>query len=339
MRPQAKAGKEDHSAQEPSSDPVDEHRSDSSEDVKSPAPRKSRSRGSRLFATFVVAALVVAVIGAVQSSNTGASVARSSSSVTASPSKSATPTSTLKAPLSLSELLGDNYQFEDAPLCESIGKILAESSLAEKSERRTELLQEIKDAWDASDFVQDNNWVSTLAAADIIDKIRGVTDADFNGELRDAPFEGAFQLESNFPSSYTNLSADFRDLVIESCGYESTYGLYRELERQASRVQSLANNVPWYPKDYYRYNSTLAWEWTDGTCSYYGGYCWHVNVVTKDGCDTLYAVMNILDDNEAVIGWTNDTARRLQPGDKAKLEFTTYEKDASLGRLVELTCY
>lgn len=87
----------------------------------------------------------------------------------------------------------------------------------------------------------------------------------------------------------------------------------------------------------------VATKWfkpTRSECDRSGASCFGVSVIAKDGCPrTLYAEITILDSADRNIGWTNDTAQAVQPGEEAKLIFRTYEDAAHTARISEINCY
>jgi len=162
----------------------------------------------------------------------------------------------------------------------------------------------------------------------------------FDEMLQSSQFEGAGKLESNHPATYRGFLSEFESLVLTQCNLGDELVSQENLAKQATRVVGLANNVPWYPKGFTEYADGLtAWNWADRSCSYSSGRCSHMDVVTWIGCQNLYVEVNFLDSSNAVIDWSNDTARGLRAGDMAKLEFVSFEDRTRSSRLVEISCY
>jgi hypothetical protein len=105
-------------------------------------------------------------------------------------------------------------------------------------------------------------------------------------------------------------------------------------------VQTMSENVPWYPDGYNEWSddSDLAWKWANGRSCNLGDSCWHVQVVSNYGCDSLYAELNIFDYAGNQIDYTNDLTSTVYPNSPVILEFSTYNSDSSSGRLSQLTC-
>lgn len=84
-------------------------------------------------------------------------------------------------------------------------------------------------------------------------------------------------------------------------------------------------------------------EWEQPTraeCRGSGVTCFAMNVVTEAGCErALYVSITLLDDAGNNIGWTNDTARGVQPGERTRLVFDTYERGVKSARIAEASCY
>jgi hypothetical protein len=76
------------------------------------------------------------------------------------------------------------------------------------------------------------------------------------------------------------------------------------------------------------------------TCTYSSGSCWGMEAIARDGCPaSLYVEISILDASGAAIGYSNDVAGSVSPGQHAKLTFDTMEDGASKARLAEVSCY
>ena len=105
--------------------------------------------------------------------------------------------------------------------------------------------------------------------------------------------------------------------------------------------------VAWWPEGYNEWllDQNVAWRWqatSEFRCTYSGidGRCFGIEVVTRDGCpDSLYVELSLIDANGAAIGFTNDTAGAILPGQHAKLVLDTFEMSAVQGRVTQITCY
>lgn len=84
---------------------------------------------------------------------------------------------------------------------------------------------------------------------------------------------------------------------------------------------------------------TVAYRWDDrGSCTF--DSCWHMTVVTKDGCPTsLYVELTTLTPSGTVVGYTNDTVGAVRAGEQAKLNFENLDEGASKARIAEVACY
>jgi len=106
-------------------------------------------------------------------------------------------------------------------------------------------------------------------------------------------------------------------------------------------IQSLSDEVPWYPEGFNEWSgdSSVAWKWYKGAACNLGDSCWHVKVITSTGCSSLYAEINIMDSSGNVIDYTNDVVGSLSAYSTAILEFSTYNDYASTGRVTKISCY
>jgi len=105
---------------------------------------------------------------------------------------------------------------------------------------------------------------------------------------------------------------------------------------------SAPSPTSWLPSGFQVAGDGLGVRWLDDnefSCSYSSGHCWGLEVITRDGCQDLYAEITILNSNRVNIGWTNDTASGIRPMEKVQLIFDTFEDSAHYARLSELNCY
>ncbi len=109
----------------------------------------------------------------------------------------------------------------------------------------------------------------------------------------------------------------------------------RAREREARRQARL--NA--WKKGYTEFSDGLAYTWDNSVCdsSYWG--CWGMRVVARDGCDSLYVERQTQDSAGTAVGWTNDTASHLAPGQVANLDFAITDDNVKTARLVEMNCY
>jgi putative oligomerization/nucleic acid binding protein len=90
----------------------------------------------------------------------------------------------------------------------------------------------------------------------------------------------------------------------------------------------------------YSGNRSIAFQWLDDPTDCLGDACWAMEVVTEGGCPTtLYVEVGIEDDAGTQIGYSNDVASGLAPGQRARLTFDSFESKADTARITEMTCY
>jgi hypothetical protein len=225
-------------------------------------------------------------------------------------------------------------------VCKVIQPIIDSSTLATKIDSRTKRMKEVSDAYDAEEFVAQNEWVNSLGQDETVSNVHQSIEESFDSALGNSSFEGAPQLKINYPQVHNAFSSQYKSQVLENCGLTETLEGFSVLTDQAMRLRGLASNVPWYPKGYSEYSDGLtAWKWVDRSCSYYSGRCNHMDVVSAVGCSSLYVEVNFLDASGSVVDWSNDTARGLSAGQTAKLEFVTFGDAAKSADLVEVSCY
>ena len=100
-------------------------------------------------------------------------------------------------------------------------------------------------------------------------------------------------------------------------------------------------DTSWIPSDFngYSKDSNIAWRWAKGKefdCDY--GSCWGIMILTKDGCSSMYAEINIFDKNDIQIDWTNESTSIIQPMQKVLLSFSTFNDSAQSASIAEFNC-
>ena len=94
----------------------------------------------------------------------------------------------------------------------------------------------------------------------------------------------------------------------------------------------------WVPDGFVRYDNKVAINWSlPDTCRSYS-LCINLEVVPRNGCDSLYAEASELDVNGNNIGYTNDSTSFVKAGQKAILKFQTWDDDVRDFDLAEISC-
>ena len=103
-----------------------------------------------------------------------------------------------------------------------------------------------------------------------------------------------------------------------------------------------ASSNPWVPSGFTRLNGETAYRLVTGKKCSLGTIagCAHYEVFTRYGCPTsLYVEVAFFDSNGTQVDWSNDTASTLQPGEKALLEFVSFDNSAEKVRITDVSCY
>lgn len=104
-------------------------------------------------------------------------------------------------------------------------------------------------------------------------------------------------------------------------------------------------DTSWVPTDFTIWpdNPDIAWRWAKGSevnCTYSSGACWSALVIAKNGCKTsMYGEISLFDKSNVQIGYTNDTLSSVQPMQKSKFTFDTFNEEADTARLSKISCY
>jgi hypothetical protein len=192
-----------------------------------------------------------------------------------------------------------------------------------------EVSKSVSDAYSASRFVASTdlvfNW--TLQLSRKFDEL-------FLADLRTMSGEDISEVPKEFLVEAS-----------KKCGlaeeYDKAISTVEDADRDATRVLTLANNVPWYPEGFQILAAGVAGRWmSDFRCSSFAEGCWGLEVTTESGCaNNLYIELTILDENGVNIGFTNDTTGPLGVGDLARLQFDSYDYGASKARIADVSCY
>ena len=98
-------------------------------------------------------------------------------------------------------------------------------------------------------------------------------------------------------------------------------------------------DTSWVPSGFTAFNNKVAYKWSESgsyRCSF--GRCAQIEVISKEGCGSLYAEVNKIDGSGNNVGYTNATTSSLAPNQKALLmlettgEFETFQ-------LAKISCY
>jgi hypothetical protein len=145
-------------------------------------------------------------------------------------------------------------------------------------------------------------------------------------------------------SERNSLAKQWNVYVLKKCGLSNDFkknaSTAASLKEAANGLSTLAASAPWYPDGYFVATEGVAWKWTTaGSCRYSSFGCWHMDVISQNGCPSgLYAAVNIVDSNGTVVGYTNDSLPGLGAMQKARLEFDN-TTDYNQAQFQEIKCY
>lgn len=115
---------------------------------------------------------------------------------------------------------------------------------------------------------------------------------------------------------------------------------------QAPSIPLATPGGAWYPSDFMpmTQDTSVAFRWMtkselQGACSEYDAACWGLYVVPRDGCGYLYVELSVLDGTGTAIGYTNAVGSGVQPGQRARLIFDSFDKAASKARISKVSCF
>jgi len=97
---------------------------------------------------------------------------------------------------------------------------------------------------------------------------------------------------------------------------------------------------PKVPKGYRDAGNGLAYRWAKKplSCDYYTS-CVTLVLYAMEPCNDIYVEANLLNRNDAVIGYTNALVQRLERGQIAKVKLSSYLDGVETFSLTEIKCY
>jgi hypothetical protein len=114
---------------------------------------------------------------------------------------------------------------------------------------------------------------------------------------------------------------------------------YNKVVKEGSGEAPL-EDTSWVPAGYKAFNNNIAWKWSaDGSYSCPYARCAQIEVVSKNGCSSLYAEASEIDGSNNNVGFTNATTSSLQPNQKAILMFQSFKDNATSYRLSKISCF
>lgn len=228
--------------------------------------------------------------------------------------------------------------------CDALALALPSDATVQTLNQRADALTKYKSgtARKAQDILNASTWVYSTELSDIDGDLAQVT----KGALDDVIAKTDTIRESD-RGAFAELWSDlFKTMAIEICGLTERADAARLAQASftaaKSSLESYAATVPWYPEGYSEWSAdtNVAWKWAKGLDCDLGDWCWHIKVITASGCpDGVYAELNELDSAGNVIDYSNDSIPRLDAGQTAIMEFSTYNENADTGQMTTITCH
>jgi hypothetical protein len=225
--------------------------------------------------------------------------------------------------------------------CATIQTLIDESpssetnSLFQKSKK-------IKDARKASTFVIENLISATRFEQSYVGNLEILLEKDllkfYSGKDRYDTAPGAQRSE---------WKDQWIDAVLEHCKLSDVSSSTKEnllqIDREFSRIQTLANSAPWFPEGYTEIQDGIAIRWVDGGPDPCDGYCEYatLELITKSGCSGLSIEATF--SNDVASDTAFDFLEQLEPAEKVTVQFQSFNDDImELGydiEVTELQCY
>jgi hypothetical protein len=110
---------------------------------------------------------------------------------------------------------------------------------------------------------------------------------------------------------------------------------------EAALAQKSKAETAWVPEgmEVSSLDGAIAGQWVAPEDCGRGQRCWTMEIVSRDGCANLYAEVALTTADGVNVGYTNDATTGIQPGQRTRLDFVSYEAAATGATLTELKCY
>jgi hypothetical protein len=126
-------------------------------------------------------------------------------------------------------------------------------------------------------------------------------------------------------------------VLFGGCAY--LFGSSYKQVTDESAGETPIEDTSWVPSGFTAFNNKVAYKWsTSGSYSCSFGKCAQIEVVSKDGCGSLYAEVSKIDAAGNNVGYTNATTSSLAPNQKALLMFETSGEFKTF-QLAKISCY
>lgn len=188
------------------------------------------------------------------------------------------------------------------------------------------------DAYEAAEYVSHSSWVHKDYRPSFDKAVSAISRARLRVATRGATKRPAFVTA-------------FQKDALHVCGlrqsYNKTSAVVSRLDVRSADLVGTAKAKPWYPREYNGWleDDNVAWRWSSGTCDNSYWACWGMQVISKNGCDSLYVELQIQDSAGNAVDWTNDTVSYLAAGQTALLDFSNTNESGGTAQLVEMNCY
>lgn len=212
-----------------------------------------------------------------------------------------------------------------------------------RAEERIELMSQVKNSYEAFDFLanRENSFVTYAAQLDPEARLGSLSAGYLSELVANSGWRWSASFKSQSPDAFDKFTQSVQTRILTECNLFDAYGLAIDFHSLAKSLEARAASRPWYPEGFTVYlgNSDVAYSWAERGCTYSSGRCAHMDIVTKSGADNLYVEVTFSDSNGAYVDWSNDTARALRAGQIAKLEFVTFDNSARNVKIAEITTY
>lgn len=246
-------------------------------------------------------------------------------------STAALPTTTLPEPL-WTEILNSTSSPLDMSnsLCSELESVMKKQTKIIK-DRLNATSKPSKDAFDSADYLKTIDWESFEHRTNVLAEQHAVSDPQLIQAALSNPTEE--QLAQFLEDTLSTCSLNDPSVAVLSDA--------SSLDSRLAIMQLHANNLPWYPKGFREFRSSgIAYAALDlgkFSCSF--SRCIEYYFVTRTSCPDFYVEVTTYDESGANVGWSNDTAKNVQPGVKVKLHFDLLEDAARSVEVSDISCY
>lgn len=247
-------------------------------------------------------------------------------------------------PRTLHEIGIDVDELDFSQICAAYEETLTTFMSMSEAESFSKEIPNFVSSRNAQEWALENAWIRGITTERFNAVLTGFIAESLplflNDYLQSSDHPLAREIENGFQDVYQRMLFELEAQIPFRCDLKMHEEAIYEVAGKADEVLRGLENAPWFPRGFElaAEDQTIAYKFVqDRTCDL-GLPCWNMDILTSEGCSTLYVELNILDQSSAVVGYTNDLLKNILPGEVAQLQFANTYSNGETARVSEMTC-